>query len=152
MKQITIRDYDDGDRARCMAIVEATLGLSHAQSFTSNMDAGWNAYYYVAISAGRVVGLIGYCWPGFGPGTFTINLFAVDPAAQGHRVGRRLFDHLTQKLTAKYGLTAMFVASAMNAVGFYARLGFEPFHLHLTDQYDTYLMRCDFGRKIAAGA
>jgi ribosomal protein S18 acetylase RimI-like enzyme len=119
--RITFRTFTNDDAERCAVIIRATLGGSHASSFLRGLIDGWEAEHFVAESAGEVVGIASYCWPGFCRGYYTLAMLAVDVPMQGAGVGRALVEHLLTQMTGAKGL---FVHSDVDAVAFYKRLGF----------------------------
>ena len=66
--------------------------------------------------------------PGSGtvePGLAHIRHFAVDPDATGRRIGAALYNRC-QTAAQTVGVARMEVYASLNAVGFYARMGFTP--------------------------
>ncbi len=64
----------------------------------------------------------------------TISGFFVAPDRQGHGIGRQLLEFMEGKARQK-GLRALRLSASLTAVGFYERLGYEPFGEQSGDEY-----------------
>jgi GNAT superfamily N-acetyltransferase len=80
--------------------------------------------YRVAVHDRLVVGGAGWEEAGDGIGA-TIRAVHVHPAAHGRGIGALLISGIEAELAAR-GLTRIVVPAALNAVGFYQRLGYRP--------------------------
>lgn len=64
----------------------------------------------------------------------TISGFFVAPDRQGRGIGRRLLEFMEGKARQK-GLRALRLSASLTAVGFYAKLGYEPFGQESGDDF-----------------
>jgi GNAT superfamily N-acetyltransferase len=79
--------------------------------------------YRVAEEGGRLLGGAGWD-EGADGGSATVRLVFVHPAAHGLGIGAALIAAIEREVTAR-GAVRLFVPAALNAIGFYERLGYR---------------------------
>lgn len=144
---IELRTAGRADTPALDALLQRSYAALMAPAYAPNVLAPALAYiaranpelvaggtYYLATfridrEAPRLLGGGGWSFarPGEGaaaPGLAHIRHFAVDPAAVGQGVGAALFRHCRAAAHAA-GAAQMEVYASLNAVGFYARMGFR---------------------------
>ena len=95
---------------------------------------------HVAEREGRIVGVLELRVTKDG---FLLDSIAVDPAAQGAGVGRRLLE-LAEREAARQGFSSIYLMTNEKMTenqALYARIGYVPFDLQTVDGYSRVLMR-----------
>ncbi|MCU0984979.1 MAG: GNAT family N-acetyltransferase [Acetobacteraceae bacterium] len=116
-------------RAAIAAIDDGPYSVAERQAWRDNavedlcplIRAG---RYRVAEQAGVLLGGAGW-EEDAAIGGATIRAVFVDPASHGKGIGARLLGTIEQELAAR-GITRLAVPAALNAIGFYRKLGYRP--------------------------
>jgi GNAT superfamily N-acetyltransferase len=136
MNRITIRPAGLCDTVEIIMIQRAAIETIDDRIYPASLRQAWRdetlgdlrhlivaGRYRVAESAGVLVGGAGWEESEGGEGA-TIRAVFVHPAAHGRGVGARLLGSIEEALAGR-GITRMIVPAALNAIGFYERLGYR---------------------------
>lgn len=133
---LAIRPATLADLPEVTAIQHAAIDAIRPDAYADAELAAWRSLpphdlvalieagrYRVAEQGGRLLGGAGWSESEDG-GSATVRLVFVHPAAHGQGVGAALVSAIEREVTAR-GIARLFVPAALNAVGFYERLGYR---------------------------
>ncbi len=141
---LTIRPACLGDLVHLAVVQRAAIEAIGDGAYTTAEREAWRdrpvedlraliaaGSYRVAEQAGVLLGGAGWEEGEAGAGA-TIRAVFVHPAAHGKGIGARLLRVIEHELATR-GVTRLVVPAALNAVGFYQRLGYRPVERRVAD-------------------